>query len=426
MVQGRGLGGTDDVGPSGDATFGQGEGLGGKVLHEASRFDPSQLTVLQQFCHAFGSTTRWSEARESVVRWVRAAVGLEEGRGTVRVLLPDSFGRLHLAWRADEPADGGRKRSAQRRAVYQTKVPMHVPLEDPSGMELLIQPLVCRGDPVGVLEVEAPPAALAARQKTLDAVAGLVAVVLRNIQSHRDSPVWERERGAAQAGLELGLMWTAHELRTPLLGAKAALDRALMTPEDEMGRIALLQESSAELQRLAGFIEPLLRLASGEGSVVREPTNLSAEVLEAIHERPQDIDRRRLRITSTGDSAVRVDGNLVRHAIANIIINALKYSTPGTSVRVSIEEDDGVAAMRVVSRGPRIHMTEQQALFEPFVRDRSAEWAVVGQGLGLSIARRIVEAHGGVIWWRSSREHTTFCIELPVEPTIERSEPEES
>jgi K+-sensing histidine kinase KdpD len=293
-------------------------------------------------------------------------------------------------------------------------------------MELLIQPLVCRGDPVGVLEVEAPRAALTARQKTLDAVAGLVAVVLRNIQSHRDSPVWERERGAAEAGLELGLMWTAHELRTPLLGAKAALDRALMTPEDEMGRIALLRESSAELQRLAESIEPLLRLASGEGSVVREPTNLSAEVLEAIHERPQDIDRRRLRITSTGDSTVRVDGNLVRHAIANIIINALKYSTPGTPVRVSIEEDEGVAAMRVVSRGPCIRMTEQQALFEPFVRDRSAEWAVVGQGLGLSLARRIVKAHGGVIWWRSSREHTTFCIELPAEPAIERSETEES
>jgi K+-sensing histidine kinase KdpD len=392
------------------------------MLHEAHRLDTSQLTVLQQFCHAFGSTTRWSEARESVVRWVLAAVGLEEGGGSVRVLLPDSAGRLHLAWRADEPDDERRKRSAQRRTVFQTKVPMHVPVKDQSGRELLIQPLVCRGSPVGVLEVEAPRAALAARQKTLDAVAGLVAVVIRNIQSHRDAPAREREHGGAQAGLELGLMWTAHELRAPLLGAKAALDRALMIPEDEMGRIALLQESSAELQRLAESIEPLLRLA-GEGSVVRQPTTLAAEVLEAIKERPQDIDRRRFRITATGDSTVRVDGNLLRHAIANILINALKYSTPGTRVRVFIEEEDAVAAVRVVNRGPRIRMSEQQALFEPYVRDRSADWATMGQGLGLglSIARRVVEAHGGVIWWRSSGEHTTFCIELPAEPTMERS-----
>lgn len=395
------------------------------MLHEAHRLDASELKVLQEFCHAFASTARWSEARESVVRWVLAAVGLDEGAGRVRVLLPDTAGRLHLAWRADEPADEGRKRSAQRRTVFRTKEAMLVPLKDRSGTELLIQPLVCRGSSVGVLEVEAPRAAIAARRKTLDAVTGLVAVVLRNIQSRRDDPVRDRERGDSQAGLELGLMWTAHELRAPLLGAKAALDRALMIPGDELGRIALLRESSAELQRLAESIEPLLRLAE-EGSVVRQPTTLRAEVLAAVKERPQDIDRRRLRIAATGDSTVRVDGNLVRHAIANIIINALKYSTPGTRVRVSIEEDEGVAAVRVVNRGPRIRMTEQQTLFEPFVRDRSAEWATVGQGLGLSIARRIVEAHGGVIWWKSSREHTTFRIELPAEPAMEQPGTEHS
>ncbi len=230
-----------------------------------------------------------------------------------------------------------------------------------------------------------------------------------------------------QAGLELGLMWTAHELRAPLLGAKAALDRALMTPQDESGRIALLQESSAELQRLAASIEPLLRLAAGggSGSVVRQPTTLAAEVLGAIRERPHDIDRRRLRITATGDSTVRVDGSLLRHAIANIIINALKYSTLGSRVRVSIEVNDGAASVRVVNRGPGIRISEQKALFEPFVRDSSAEGANAGQGLGLSIAQRIVEAHGGVIWWRSNRGDTTFCIELPAETTMGRLETQE-
>lgn len=395
------------------------------MLREAPRIDVSQLTVLQEVCQAFGSIDRWSEARESVVRWVRAAAGLEEGRGSVRVLVPDRAGRLHLAWHADEPAEEGWRRSAQRRTVFQTKVPMHVPLGDASGLELLIQPLVCRGTPVGVLEVEAPGVAFAARQQTLDAVAALVAVVLRNVQSERDSPVRKRERGRMQAGLELGLMWTAHELRAPLLGAKAALDRALMTPNDESGRIALLQGSSSELERLAASIEPLLRLAAGGGSIVRQPTTLAAEVLETIRERSHDIDRRRLRITTTGDSTVRVDGSLLRHAIANIIINALKYSTLGSRVRVSIEANDGVVSVRVVNRGPGIRVREQKALFEPFVRDSSAEWANVGQGLGLSIAQRIVEAHGGVIWWRSSRGDTTFCIELPAEPTMDRSETRE-
>jgi K+-sensing histidine kinase KdpD len=392
------------------------------MLREAPTLGASQLRVLQQICQAFGSTTRGFEVRESVVRWVRAAVALEEGRGHVRVFLPDRVGRLRLAWRADEPADDGRRRSAQRRAVFETKVPMYVPLENAFGMELLIEPLVCWGTPVGVLEVEGPRAVLLARQKTLDAVASLLAVVLHTIQGDRGSTALVHERGGeVPAGLELGLMWTAHELRGPLLGAKAALDRALMTPEDEYRRIALLQESSRELQRLAAFIEPLLRLAAGEGSVVRQPTTMATEVLEAIRERPHDIDRRRLRIRTTGDATVHVDGTLVRHAIANIIMNALKYSALSTRIRVSIEATDGAASVRVVNRGPRIRMNEQQVLFEPFVRDRS-HGANAGQGLGLSIAQRVVEAHGGVIWWRSSRGNTTFCIELPAEPIVDLSE----
>jgi signal transduction histidine kinase len=363
---------------------------------------------------------------------VRAAVGLEADEGSVRLLLPDDAGRLHLAWPADQDDDEGTRRSALRRRALRTKVPMHTPADDLSGMEVLIQPLVCRGTPVGVLEVEAPRTAFAARGRTLDAVAGLVAVVIRNIQNHVESPLRERERVATLPSFELGLVWTAHELRTPLLAARAAIDRALGTPEGERGRIALLQESSAELQRLAESIEPLLRLAAGEGTVRPHPTTLKEEVLKAIQERPQEIDPRRVSIIAAGDPSVFVDGSLVRHAIANIIINALAYSTPGSRVRVSIEDAAPVAAVRVVNRGPGIRKTEQQTLFEPLVRGRALEGATtrrgVGQhlGLGLSIARRVVELHGGVIWWRSAGGHTTFCIELPIEHAWERSGTDES
>jgi K+-sensing histidine kinase KdpD len=399
-----------------------------EMRRDTRELDASQLVILQQVCHAFGSTARWSEARDSVVRWVRAAAGLSEGSGSVRVLLPDSAGRLHRVWRTDDPIGEGRKRSAQRRMVFQTKVSMRVPLDDPSGMDLLIQPLVCRGNPVGIMEVEAPRASLTARRKTIEAVAGLVAVVLRNIQSHQEALGREREPAPETTrDLELGLMWTAHELRAPLLGVKAAIDQALMSQEDAPGRAAFLRESSAELSHLADSIEPLLRLAIGGGAVGRQPANLSAEVLEAIEERPRDIDRRRLRITGSSEAGVRVNRDLLRRAIANMIINALMYSPPGSRVRVSIEEHAGRASVRVVNRGsPRMSSSEQQTLFDPFVRGRSVAWATRGHGLGLSIARRIVEAHGGVIWWRSTRDYTTFCIELPAEPTTERLRAEHS
>jgi two-component system, OmpR family, sensor histidine kinase KdpD len=295
--------------------------------------------------------------------------------------------------------------------------------DDPSGTDVLIQPLVCRGGPVGVLEVEGPGAVIAARRRTLDAVAGLVAVVLRDSEGSRESlglePAGTR---APTRDLELGLMWTAHELRAPLLGAKAAIDRALMTSVDESDRRALLRESSAELLHLAESMEPLLRLAGGNASIDWRPTDLAAEVLESIEERAQDIDRHRLKIVSNASPTVRVNGDLVRHAVANIIINALKYSPPGTGVRVSVDEHAGVASVRVMNLGrPRIGASQHQTLFEPFVRGRPGAWSTSGLGLGLSIARRIVEVHGGVIWWRSSGDKTTFCIELPAEPTTEQA-----
>jgi signal transduction histidine kinase len=97
----------------------------------------------------------------------------------------------------------------------------------------------------------------------------------------------------------------------------------------------------------------------------------------------------------------------------------MKYADPGTPIEISVDQDGDLAIVRVANRGPAIHPASQHSIFRPFVKDLSSGHH--GTGLGLFIAHRIVEAHGGTIRVGSSAGWTTFSIELPAELSSSRS-----
>jgi hypothetical protein len=138
------------------------------------------------------------------------------------------------------------------------------------------------------------------------------------------------------------------------------------------------------------------------------------------------IDRLSLRITARGDSAVRVDGTLVRHAIAKVIVYALHQPTPGTRVRLAIDGDGDAAAVRVVSQGPPYPYERAGSLRA--VRPRSFCPTGHHHGRGPGVVHSTPHRRGLRVGrpGRSSREHTTFCIELPAKLTVEPSGTEES
>ena len=100
--------------------------------------------------------------------------------------------------------------------------------------------------------------------------------------------------------------------------------------------------------------------------------------------------------------------------MANVVRNALGYSPPTTPVTVCVETDGDVARVLVRDRGPGIPAAERHLIFDPFARGGAADGGRGGKGLGLFIARRVVEAHGGVIGLRPVRPGAEFCIELPL------------
>jgi two-component system sensor histidine kinase KdpD len=110
---------------------------------------------------------------------------------------------------------------------------------------------------------------------------------------------------------------------------------------------------------------------------------------------------------------VDVDGGQIQRALANLIENALKFSSPGEPVHVAITATRKEAIARVVDHGPGIPSDELERVFEPFYRGVGP--ARSGAGLGLSIARGFVEANGGRIWAESRPgQGATFAIALPV------------
>jgi signal transduction histidine kinase len=211
---------------------------------------------------------------------------------------------------------------------------------------------------------------------------------------------------------ELGIAWTAHELKGPLAGARAALDRATDTASVAEGR-ELLRRTKEELGQLSDLIDPLLRWSTGADTLKRQQVDLVEVTREAVVSSSLGIGPDRVFLDGPDQLFVRADPRQLRSAIANVVRNALMYSPIGTPVRVGIESEGRSARVIVRDRGPGISREEQGTAFDPFSRGRAN--GQTGSGLGLFIARRVLEAHGGSISLRSSKSGATFVIEVPAE-----------
>ena len=106
-----------------------------------------------------------------------------------------------------------------------------------------------------------------------------------------------------------------------------------------------------------------------------------------------------LRVEFEADERVGVSGDpdLLWSALENVVRNAAKHGAPGGIVTVSVRAVDGVAQVTVCDRGPGIAPDDLPAIFQPFFRAGASRTGIDGHGLGLAIAQRVVQAHGGEI-----------------------------
>lgn len=196
----------------------------------------------------------------------------------------------------------------------------------------------------------------------------------------------------------------AHELRAPM----AVLANALEMLSTEYGDLSaqefdqLLGSARRTVTRLHHLMEDLLNagtIQSGRFVIRAQPTELSSIVQEALEIVQFSLDARsqRIDIQMPSDSCLLlVDRRYVRQVLSNLLANAAKYSPERDTIAVRAEPNDGFVRIIVEDHGPGIPAEQQAGLFERFYRVRPGN-EEPGVGLGLAIAKGIIDAHGGSI-----------------------------
>jgi two-component system sensor histidine kinase CpxA len=216
----------------------------------------------------------------------------------------------------------------------------------------------------------------------------------------------ERLQSLIEAQKDL-LRDVSHELRSPLARLQAALGlarrRAEGRADEELDRI---EREAERLNELIGQILSLTRLAVEDDERMREPIELAALVDTIARDAAFEAEQTRRRVEVVETAPVTLTGNpeLLHSAIENVVRNAVHYTREDTAVEIALsretggEADGGAAVITVRDHGPGIGAAYLQRIFEPFFRaSESRDRASGGYGLGLAIARRAVELHGGTI-----------------------------
>jgi signal transduction histidine kinase len=217
----------------------------------------------------------------------------------------------------------------------------------------------------------------------------------------------------------------SHELQTPLARIQVAVD--LMTDGIDDRVHEVLPEISRDLAELGRLIDDMMTLARlelaqvGEEGVAQplriEPSSI-ADVLEqaTARFRSQHVDRELVLQIERDLPPIEIDRVLVRRVIENLLDNARKYSEPPAEIHLRSQLRDGRVQIAVDDHGIGIAVDDLRQLFTPFFRtDRSRARATGGVGLGLTLAKRVVEAHRGTISIASELDRgTTVTVELLV------------
>lgn len=219
----------------------------------------------------------------------------------------------------------------------------------------------------------------------------------------------------------------SHELRTPVAGILGFLQTSIDHWEvmDDQERVDAVRRAATNARRLQALTRDVLDTESIEAGRLAydlQPANLTEEVRVAVEAARDLTPDRRYELELPGEPVqVAVDSDRIQQVLSNLLDNAHKNSPGVEPIDVRVETTDGMARVRVRDHGAGFEPEAVDRLFEKFVRGRHD--TVTGTGLGLYIARQIVEAHGGQISATSRPgEGAEFRFTLPLHPARREGE----
>jgi two-component system sensor histidine kinase KdpD len=362
------------------------------------------------------SERRREERATALYRFTRALAasrGLDEALPKVLALIKETFEADSAVWLRDEnglschPASSFTPSSKDESVAmwsFQKKQNAGKSTDTLPDAEALHVPLVTGDRTEGVLTVRLPNPPTIEQRELLDAFAAQLALFVNKERALEESRAAQVARQSQKLQKTL-FDSVSHELKTPL----AAMTVALQQPEPDP---AELQQAVRRLTRTVDHLLDATRLESGLLQPVREWCEPGELVREAVAS--SGLNDSAVQINIDHDlPAIFVDARLIQQALNALLSNAVAHGGNDKPIEVSAARDGTTLIISVGDRGPGLAPNEENKVFEKFYRGPRTRPG--GLGLGLSIARQLVEAHGGQIL-AQNREGggARFFIRLPI------------
>jgi signal transduction histidine kinase len=270
-------------------------------------------------------------------------------------------------------------------------------------------------------------------------IAGMQALQRQFIELNNELNAVTRQLQKANARLEQlsalknrFVAFAAHDLRKPVgviqTYAEFLIEEAAnsLTPEHR-GFLNVIHDRAMAMTRLIEELLDIALIESGRNDADLQPADLGRILQTACVSVKKVADARNVRVDVVLDAAlpsVSLDRFKIEQAAVNLIGNAVEHTPPGTTVRVWARCEGDSAVISVSDQGPGIPDAVKATLFQPFARGQSRKpGGHESHGLGLAIAKRMVEAHHGRIWEDGHPgEGATFTFTLPLKPTARKLE----
>lgn len=273
-------------------------------------------------------------------------------------------------------------------------------------------PVRLGGRPLGSMALIGPLPS----EQTVRAIVNLIAITIEKARAMEDASQAEAARQSEVLKSAL-LDSLAHDIKTPLTSIKAAVTSLLgVSSVANRELLTIINEEADRLNHLAAEVVAMARIEAGKLHLDKQPMAVADLIAGALAELPGSLKGRSigLRVPESLPAA-EADAEFVQQVVKQFVENALKYSPDGSPITISAEQKGGKIVIGVADRGPGIEENERGRIFDKFFRGRRHRFDTKGTGMGLAIAKGIVEAHGERIWVESEPgQGSVFYFSLPV------------
>ena len=256
--------------------------------------------------------------------------------------------------------------------------------------------------------------------ETLEAVAAIVGLAIERATAIQNIAKIEAARESERLKSVL-LDAITHDFRTPLtsikISATGLLDDLEFNREQRKELLTIIDEECDRINHLVGEASEMARLESHEANLELGTHPVGEFISSAIEDCTDVTPIREIHLdVKHQDSRLLVDLSLAKKVLVHLVTNAHLYSSPGQPITIATEQRGQFLTISVADKGPGIEDAEIDHIFEKFYRGKNQRYRVKGTGMGLPIAKAIVETHGGKIGAVSRLgQGSVFSFSLPLE-----------